>query len=70
MTTQDFLKALSSAYWELDYHKFLEITGFVDSQYSLDKFQLFQQSAKGLVQFDAETLECLLSKTKKTAEAV
>ncbi|WP_292850462.1 hypothetical protein [Nostoc sp. NMS8] len=70
MTTQDFLTALSSAYWEIDYYKFLKMTGFVDSQYSLEKFKLFQQSAKGLTQFDAKTLESLINtETKKTAEA-
>lgn len=70
MTTQDFLSALSSAYWEIDYYKFLEITGFVDSQYSLEKFKLFQQSVRALTQFDAKTLESLINAdTKKTAKA-
>ncbi len=69
MTIQDFLTALSSAYWEIDYYKFLEITGFVDSQYSLEKFKLFQQSAKGLIQFDAKTLQSLMkTQTQNTAE--
>ncbi|RCJ27297.1 hypothetical protein A6S26_12735 [Nostoc sp. ATCC 43529] len=71
MTIQDFLTALSSAYWKIDYYKFLEMTGFVDSQYSLEKFKLFQQSAKGLIQFDAKTLESLINtETQNTAEAV
>lgn len=59
--TKTLLAAISFAYYNLDYYQFLEKTGFVDSQYSLEKFRLFQQSIKGLLQFDPETLQVLLN---------
>lgn len=57
---KEFLDKLSHAYDAMDYYQFLEITGFVDSNYSLEKFKLFQQSARGLMSFDYETLAMIL----------
>jgi len=59
--TKTLLAAISLAYYNLDYYQFLEKTGFVDSLYAMEKFQLFQQSIKGLLQFDSETLQVLLN---------
>ncbi len=57
----EFLESLSRAYWKMDYQQFLQRTGFVESDYALNKFKLFQQSAKGLLEFDIETLTSILA---------
>lgn len=57
----EFLESLASTYWKMDYRQFLERTGFVESDYALQKFKLFQQSAKGLLDFDRETLTSILA---------
>jgi hypothetical protein len=57
---EQVLSALASAYWNMDYKEFLQRTGFVDSEYACAKFKLFQQSVKGLIEFDTKTIESLL----------
>lgn len=57
---EQVLSALASAYWTIDYNEFLNRTGFVDSEYAIAKFKLFQQSIKGLTEFDIKTIESLL----------
>ncbi|MBD2629677.1 hypothetical protein [Trichormus variabilis] len=57
----EFLECLSRAYWKMDYQQFLQRTGFVESDYAMQKFKLFQQSAKGLLDFDPETLASILA---------
>ena len=57
----EFLESLASTYWKMDYRQFLERTGFVESDYALQKFKLFQQSAKGLLDFDPDTLASILA---------
>lgn len=47
-----FSALLSKAYWEIDYYRFLEITGFVDDLYAIEKFKTFQLAVKQLNQFD------------------
>jgi hypothetical protein len=58
---QEFLDNLSRTYSKMDYYQFLDRTGFVDSDYSLEKFKLFQRSVKGLLDFDVETLTSILA---------
>ena len=62
----EFLESLSRAYWKMNYEQFLERTGFVTSDYALQKFKLFQQSAKGLLDFDVETLTSILSQEQES----
>jgi hypothetical protein len=50
----------------MDYRQFLERTGFVESDYALQKFKLFQQSAKGLLDFDPDTLASILAQETVT----
>jgi len=57
----EFLESLSRAYDKIDYYEFMRRTGFVESDYALQKFKLFQQSAKGLLDFDRETLTSILA---------
>lgn len=57
---EQVLSALASAYWNMDYNEFLKRTNFVDSEYAIAKFQLFQQSVKCLIEFDTKTIESLL----------
>ena len=58
---EEFLTKLGTAAWNINYHQFLERTGFVDSQYAIDKFMTFQEAVKLINQFDAETLDKLTS---------
>jgi hypothetical protein len=53
---EQVLSALTNAYWNMDYYQFLDRTGFTDCSYSVEKFKLFQQSIKGLNQFEIRTL--------------
>ncbi|AFW97205.1 MULTISPECIES: hypothetical protein [Nostocales] len=62
----EFLESLSRAYWKMDYSQFLQRTGFVESDYALQKFKLFQQSAKGLLDFDPDTLASILAQETVT----
>jgi len=62
----EFLESLSRAYWKMDYSQFLQGTGFVESDYALQKFKLFQQSAKGLLDFDPDTLASILAQETVT----
>ena len=62
----EFLESLASTYWKMDYPQFLQRTGFVESDYALQKFKLFQQSAKGLLDFDRETLTSILAQETVT----
>jgi uncharacterized protein with von Willebrand factor type A (vWA) domain len=61
LNMQEFLENLSRTYSKMDYYQFLDRTGFVDSDYSLEKFKLFQRSVKGLLDFDVETLTSILA---------
>jgi hypothetical protein len=54
------LEKLRKAYSHIDYYQFLEKTGFVDSQYALDKFKTFNQAVKLLCQFESDTLERII----------
>ena len=51
---------IGKTYWDMDYYQFLSRTGFNDDQYSMEKFQLLQNSFKGLLQFDPNTLKSIL----------
>ena len=57
----DFLSLLSKAYWNLDYYDFLFRTGFEDCQYSLEKFKSFKLGCQKLMEFDADTLQSIVT---------
>ncbi|MFB2983408.1 hypothetical protein [Microseira sp. BLCC-F43] len=63
-----FLALLSKAYWEIDYYRFLEITGFVDDLYAIEKFKTFQLAVKQLNQFDPEITIRIISSVATVAD--
>ena len=56
-----FLALLSKIYWEMDYYQFLEITGFNDDEYAIEKFKTFQLAVKQLNQFEPKIMVKIIS---------
>lgn len=61
LTVTEFTNLLRKKYCQMQYDDFLQMTGFVDSQYSIEKFSAFKDSVRGLLTFDDETLAKILS---------
>lgn len=57
---EELLEKLRKAYCHIDYFQFLERTGFVDSQYAIDKFQIFKEAINLITKFDSQTLEKII----------
>ncbi|WP_446415920.1 hypothetical protein [Coleofasciculus sp.] len=45
---QEFFETLGAIYWHIDYYQFLQLTGFDESDYALNKFKTIQAAIKGL----------------------
>jgi len=59
--SEEFLAKLRKIYNQVDYYRFLELTGFDDDRYSLEKYNTLQDGIEKLCKFDGETLAKLIA---------
>lgn len=57
----EVFEVLGKIYWQMDYPKFLQILGWRDDDYTLQKFRQIQDTLRGLSNLDREAWFQLIS---------
>lgn len=54
------VQSINTLHWKTDYKKFCQVLGLDDGQYSLEKYQQFENLCKALNNFDIDSLTKLV----------
>lgn len=56
ITIKAFVQALNTFHWKTDYQQFCQVLNIDEGQYSLQKYQQFENLCKALNEFDSDSL--------------
>lgn len=60
LTIKAFVQALNTFHWKTDYKQFCQVLNLDEGQYSLQKYQQFENLCKALKEFDSHSLAKLV----------